>query len=181
MFAILFCIPTVHSRKCREFCNCHPWGPVRAVLHIRIVNHAVSRYSRGTFIYQGPKTARTLAREAGALVLNSLYGLFSSDLAIDLGTANTLVYVAGKGVVLREPSVVAVHRDSKQVLAVGMAAKRMLGRTPGSIVAISPMKDGVIANFEITEAMLKYFITEVHNRRTLVPPGKSSSAVLGVV
>ena len=117
---------------------------------------------------QRRKTAQTLAREAGALVLNSLYGLFSSDLAIDLGTANTLVYMAGKGVVLREPSVVAVHRDSKQVLAVGMAAKRMLGRTPGSIVAIRPMRDGVIANFEITEAMLKYFITEVHNRRTLV-------------
>jgi rod shape-determining protein MreB len=104
------------------------------------------------------------------LVLNALYGLLSNDLAIDLGTANTLVYMAGKGVVLREPSVVAVHRDSKQVLAVGMAAKRMLGRTPGSIVAIRPMKDGVIANFEITEAMLKYFITEVHNRRTLVRP-----------
>ena len=114
--------------------------------------------------------AQTLAREARALVLNPLYGLFSSDLAIDLGTANTLVYMAGKGVVLREPSVVAVHRDSKQVLAVGMAAKRMLGRTPGTIVAIRPMKDGVIANFEITEAMLKYFITEVHNRRTLVRP-----------
>src|SRR5438093_988429 len=113
---------------------------------------------------------QTRAREARALVLNSLYGLFSNDLAIDLGTANTLVYMAGKGVVLREPSVVAVHRDTKQVLAVGMAAKRMLGRTPGSIVAIRPMKDGVIANFEITEAMLKYFITEVHNRRTLVRP-----------
>src|SRR5574341_506902 len=119
---------------------------------------------------QRPKTSRTLGRETEALVLNSLYGLFSSDLAIDLGTANTLVYMAGKGIVLREPSVVAVHRDSKQVLAVGMAAKRMLGRTPGSIVALRPMKDGVIANFEITEAMLKYFITEVHNRRTLVRP-----------
>ncbi len=113
---------------------------------------------------------QTRAREARALVLHSLYGLFSNDLAIDLGTANTLVYMAGKGVVLREPSVVAVHRDTKQVLAVGMAAKRMLGRTPGSIVAIRPMKDGVIANFEITEAMLKYFITAVHNRRTLVRP-----------
>ena len=107
------------------------------------------------------QTVRTLAKEAGVLGLNSLYGLFATDLAIDLGTANTLVYVAGKRVVLREPSVVAVHRDSKQVLAVGMAAKRMLGRTPGSIVAIRPMKDGVIANFEITE---------VHNRRTLVRP-----------
>ncbi|HEY7492768.1 MAG TPA: rod shape-determining protein, partial [Candidatus Tectomicrobia bacterium] len=96
--------------------------------------------------------------------------MFSSDLAIDLGTANTLVYVAGKGVVLREPSVVAVHRDSKHVLAVGTEAKRMLGRTPGNIVAIRPMKDGVIANFEITEAMLKYFITKVHNRKKLVRP-----------
>src|SRR2546430_17676992 len=100
------------------------------------------------------------AREARALVLNSLYGLFSNDLAIDLGTANTLVYMAGKGVVLREPSVVAVHRDTKQVLAVGMAAKGMLGRTPGTILAIRPMKDGVIAKFKITEAMLKYFMTQ---------------------
>jgi rod shape-determining protein MreB len=91
--------------------------------------------------------------------------MFSRDLAIDLGTANTLVYVAGKGVVLREPSVVAVHRDTQQVLAVGTDAKRMLGRTPGSILAIRPMKDGVIANFEVTEAMLKYFITKVHNRK----------------
>jgi rod shape-determining protein MreB len=96
--------------------------------------------------------------------------MFSRDLAIDLGTANTLVYIANKGVVLREPSVVAVHRDTKQVLAVGMEAKRMLGRTPGSIVAIRPMKDGVIANFEITEAMLKYFIMKVHNRKRLVRP-----------
>jgi rod shape-determining protein MreB and related proteins len=104
------------------------------------------------------------------LVLNVLYGMVSSDLAIDLGTANTLVYTAGKGIVLREPSVVAVHRDSKQLLAVGTEAKRMLGRTPGSIVAIRPMKDGVIANFEITEAMLKYFITKVHNRKKLVRP-----------
>lgn len=103
-------------------------------------------------------------------MLNALYGLFSSDLAIDLGTANTLVYVAGKGVVLREPSVVAVHRDTKQVLAVGSEAKRMLGRTPGSIVAIRPMRDGVIANFEVTEAMLKYFITKVHNRKKWVRP-----------
>lgn len=104
------------------------------------------------------------------MVLNSFYGMFSRDLAIDLGTANTLVYIANKGVVLREPSVVAVHRDTKQVLAVGMEAKRMLGRTPGNIVAIRPMKDGVIANFEITEAMLKYFIMKVHNRKRLVRP-----------
>src|SRR5262245_64630839 len=114
--------------------------------------------------------AQTLAREARALVLNSLYGLFSNDLAIDLGTANTLVYMAGKGVVLREPSVVAVHRDSKQVLAVGMAAKRMLGRTHGRIVALRPMKDGVIAYFEINEVMLKYFMNSEHTCQHLLRP-----------
>jgi len=99
--------------------------------------------------------------------------MFSNDLAIDLGTANTLVSVKGEGVVLSEPSVVAVHRDSrgmKKVLAVGTEAKRMLGRTPGNIVAIRPMRDGVIADFEITEAMLRHFILRVHNRRALVRP-----------
>ncbi len=106
------------------------------------------------------------------MFLNSLLGWLSSDLAIDLGTANTLVYVKGKGIVLREPSVVAVRRDAKgnKVLAVGTEAKMMLGRTPGNIVAIRPMKDGVIAEFEVTEAMLRYFIRKVHNRRTLVRP-----------
>jgi rod shape-determining protein MreB len=103
-------------------------------------------------------------------MLNSLWGMFSNDLGIDLGTANTLVFVRGKGIVLREPSVVAIHNDTKQVLAVGSEAKQMLGRTPGNIVAIRPMKDGVIANFEITEAMIKYFIQRVHNRKTLVRP-----------
>jgi rod shape-determining protein MreB len=99
--------------------------------------------------------------------------MFSNDLAIDLGTANTLVSVKGEGVVLSEPSVVAVHRDVrgvKKVLAVGAEAKRMLGRTPGNIVAIRPMRDGVIADFEITEAMLRHFILRVHNRRALVRP-----------
>ena len=99
--------------------------------------------------------------------------MFSNDLAIDLGTANTLVYVKGKGIVLSEPSVVAVHRDArgmKKVLAVGTEAKRMLGRTPGNIVAIRPMREGVIADFEITEAMLRHFILRVHNRRALVRP-----------
>jgi rod shape-determining protein MreB len=99
--------------------------------------------------------------------------MFSNDLAIDLGTANTLVCVKGEGVVLSEPSVVAVHRDSrgmKRVLAVGSEAKKMLGRTPGNIVAIRPMRDGVIADFEITEAMLRHFILSVHNRRALVRP-----------
>jgi rod shape-determining protein MreB and related proteins len=99
--------------------------------------------------------------------------LFSNDLAIDLGTANTLVYVKGRGIVLSEPSVVAVRKDAKginKVLAVGKEAKMMLGRTPGNIVAIRPMKDGVIADFEITEAMLRHFIRKVHNRTTLVRP-----------
>jgi rod shape-determining protein MreB len=102
-----------------------------------------------------------------------ILGKFSNDLAIDLGTANTLVYVKGKGIVLSEPSVVAVHVDLKgvkKVLAVGMEAKMMLGRTPGNIVAIRPLREGVIADFDITEAMLRHFILMVHNRRTLVRP-----------
>lgn len=107
------------------------------------------------------------------MLFDFILGMFSNDLAIDLGTANTLVYVRGKGVVLSEPSVVAVHRDSRgmqKVLAVGEEAKRMLGRTPGNIAAIRPMKDGVIADFEITEAMLRHFILRVHNRKALVRP-----------
>lgn len=107
------------------------------------------------------------------MLLDPILGLFSNDLAIDLGTANTLVYVKGKGIVLSEPSVVAVRKDAKggnKVLAVGKEAKMMLGRTPGNIVAIRPMKDGVIADFEITEAMLRHFIRKVHNRTTLVRP-----------
>lgn len=105
-------------------------------------------------------------------ILDSLLGAFSNDLAIDLGTANTCVYVKGHGIVLREPSVVAVRKDvrSNRVLAVGMEAKRMLGKTPGNIEAIRPMKDGVIADFEVTEAMLRYFIAKVHNSRRLVRP-----------
>lgn len=104
------------------------------------------------------------------MFLDSILGVFSSDLAIDLGTANTLVYVKGKGIVLREPSVVTVHKDSKNVLAVGSEAKAMVGRTPENILAIRPMKDGVIANFEITEAMLRYFAHKVHNRKSFVRP-----------
>lgn len=104
------------------------------------------------------------------MIFDSLFGLFSNDLAVDLGTANTLVYVKGKGVVLNEPSVVAIQKNSKNVIAVGKEAKRMLGRTPGGIEAIRPMKDGVIANFEMAEAMLRYFIRKVHNRKTLVRP-----------
>jgi rod shape-determining protein MreB len=107
------------------------------------------------------------------VILDPILGWFSSDLAIDLGTANTLVYVKGKGIVLSEPSVVAVRKDgrgSNKVLAVGKEAKMMLGRTPGNIVAIRPMKDGVIADFEITETMLRHFIRKVHNRRSLIRP-----------
>ena len=107
------------------------------------------------------------------MLFDFILGKFSNDLAIDLGTANTLVYVKGKGIVLSEPSVVAVHKDSrgvKKVLAVGSEAKKMLGRTPGNIIAIRPLRDGVIADFDITEAMLRHFILMVHNRRTLVRP-----------
>ncbi len=107
------------------------------------------------------------------MIFDPLLGLFSADLAIDLGTANTLVYVKGRGVVLSEPSVVAVKKDGRggyKILSVGEEAKKMLGRTPGNIVAIRPMKDGVIADFEIVESMLRHFIRKVHNRRTLIRP-----------
>ena len=107
------------------------------------------------------------------MLFDWVYGLFSNDLAIDLGTATTLTYVKGKGIVAHEPSVVAVQRQDgvvKRVLAVGKEAKEMLGRTPGNIVAIRPMKDGVIADFEVTEAMMRHFINRAHNRQTLVKP-----------
>jgi len=94
---------------------------------------------------------------------SALSGLFSCDMGVDLGTANTLVYVKGHGIVLCEPSVVSIQKGTNNVLAVGDEAKKMLGRTPGNIVAVRPMKDGVIADFEITEAMLRYFISKVHN------------------
>ena len=117
-------------------------------------------------------------------MLSKFMGWLSADMAIDLGTANTLVYVKGKGIVLNEPSVVAIeeYRGKKQVLAVGNEAKQMLGRTPGNINAIRPLRDGVIADFEIAEEMIKYFIRKVHNRRTFaspmvivcVPPGSTA-------
>src|SRR6059036_2715104 len=99
-----------------------------------------------------------------------VFSLFSSDLAIDLGTANTLVYAKGRGIVVNEPSIVAINKVTNQVEAVGKEAKDMLGRTPGNIVAIRPMKDGVIADFEHTENMLDYFIKKAHNRSILVRP-----------
>ncbi|MEE9385593.1 MAG: rod shape-determining protein [Nannocystaceae bacterium] len=107
------------------------------------------------------------------MLFDWVYGLFSNDLAIDLGTATTLTYVRGKGIVAHEPSVVAVQKEGgriKRVLAVGKEAKEMLGRTPGNVVAIRPMKDGVIADFEVTEAMMRHFINKAHNRQTLVKP-----------
>ena len=106
-------------------------------------------------------------------IFSAVLGLFSNDLAIDLGTANSLVWMKGKGVVLNEPSVVAIRTDrgaKNRILAVGLEAKNMLGRTPGNIVAIRPMGDGVIADFEVAEAMLRYFIRRVHNRRRFVRP-----------
>ncbi|MGH7076592.1 MAG: rod shape-determining protein, partial [Acetobacteraceae bacterium] len=101
-----------------------------------------------------------------------LLGIMSADMAIDLGTANTLVYVKGRGIVLAEPSVVAIAdvRGRKQVLAVGEEAKQMLGRTPGNISAIRPLRDGVIADFEVAEEMIKHFIRKVHNRRLFASP-----------
>jgi rod shape-determining protein MreB len=103
-------------------------------------------------------------------LVDDFLGWFSNDLAIDLGTANTLVYLKGKGIVINEPSVVAIEKKTGKVLAVGAEAKKMLGRTPGNIVAIRPMKDGVIADFEIAEKMLSHFITKTHNRSTFVRP-----------
>ena len=105
-------------------------------------------------------------------MLSRIFGFLSADMAIDLGTANTLVYVKSKGIVLNEPSVVAIaeHKGKKQVLAVGEEAKQMLGRTPGYIQAIRPLRDGVIADFEIAEDMIKYFIRKVHNRRSFAAP-----------
>src|ERR1700746_198892 len=102
--------------------------------------------------------------------LRSVFSLFSSDLAIDLGTANTLVYAKGKGIVVNEPSIVAINKNTGEVEAVGQQAKEMLGRTPGNIVAIRPMKDGVIADFKVTERMLNYFILKAHGRKVLVHP-----------
>ena len=105
-------------------------------------------------------------------MFSRLMRMFSADMAIDLGTANTLVYVRGRGVVLNEPSVVAIeeYKGRKRVLAVGNEAKRMLGRTPGNIRAIRPLKDGVIADFDIAEEMIKYFVCKVHNRQMFVTP-----------
>src|SRR6201991_5213741 len=104
------------------------------------------------------------------MAFKSIFSLFSSDLAIDLGTANTLVYAKSRGIVVSEPSIVAINKVSNQVEAVGRDAKEMLGRTPGNIVAIRPMKDRVIANFEVTEKIFRHFIRNAHNGNTCVSP-----------
>lgn len=104
------------------------------------------------------------------MFFQKILGMFSNDLAIDLGTANTLVFVKGKGIICNEPSVVVIRKDDKKPVAVGTEAKRMLGKTPANITAIRPMKDGVIADFDATGEMLKYFIAKVHNRRSFVSP-----------
>ncbi|MFH1847397.1 MAG: rod shape-determining protein [Candidatus Omnitrophota bacterium] len=109
-------------------------------------------------------------RQQLSKIYDSLLGAFSSDMGIDLGTASTLVYLKNEGIVLCEPSVVAIESGTNNVLAVGEEAKRMLGRTPGNIIAIRPMRDGVIADFDITESMLRYFIKKIHNSRSLVRP-----------
>ncbi|NWF52689.1 MAG: rod shape-determining protein [Nitrospirae bacterium] len=103
-------------------------------------------------------------------MLHNILGFFSNDLAIDLGTANTLVYVKGKGIICNEPSVVVIRKDNKKLVAVGAEAKKMLGKTPSDIIAIKPLKDGVIADFDTAEEMLKYFIKKVHNRRSFISP-----------
>src|SRR5277367_4925640 len=118
--------------------------------------------------------AKQKFNEAQMGIFEKFSEYFSNDIAIDLGTANTLVYARGRGIILNEPSVVAVQKNYRgmqnRVLAVGKEAKEMLGRTPGSIVAVRPMKDGVIADFEITAAMLRYFIEKAHNRKMGVRP-----------
>jgi rod shape-determining protein MreB len=103
-------------------------------------------------------------------MLDFLFSLFSNDMGMDLGTANSLIYVKDKGIVLREPSVVAIDRETKHVLAVGTEAKKMLGRTPANIISVRPLRNGVIADFEVTQEMIKYFIRKVHKRRSLLHP-----------
>ncbi|KKS33009.1 MAG: hypothetical protein UU93_C0003G0017 [Candidatus Amesbacteria bacterium GW2011_GWA2_42_12] len=113
-------------------------------------------------------------------MLNYIFGLLSYDVGIDLGTANTLVYVKGKGIVIREPSVVARHKKTKQVLAIGEEAKKMLGRTPATIEAIRPLKDGVISDFDATEAMLKHYILMVHDTGHAIPRIPKPRVVIGI-
>ena len=127
---------------------------------------------RVPMVLWGVRYTPSITPPTDALLMNlrSLFSLFSSDLAIDLGTANTLVFAKGKGIVVNEPSIVAINKTNGEIEAVGKEAKEMLGRTPGNIVAIRPMKDGVIADFKVTERMLNYFIQKAHGRKMLVHP-----------
>jgi len=146
------------------------------------LGYGTFRWGAGTFCKNARKARSdgcgSLCRPAGRVVLirrlmmnlRSLFSLFSSDLAIDLGTANTLVFAKGKGIIVNEPSIVAINKNTGDVEAVGREAKEMVGRTPGNIVAIRPMKDGVIADFKVTERMLNYFIQKAHGRKMLVHP-----------
>src|SRR3989344_1373148 len=113
-------------------------------------------------------------------MLDRIFGLFSHDIGIDLGTSNTLVYVVGKVIVIREPSVVTIHKKTKKVLAVGAEAKRMLGKTPSTILAIRPLKDGVISDFYVTERMLSYFIKSVHSSPSRFPKVPRPRVVVGI-
>ncbi len=120
-------------------------------------------------VYSPLSPSRDTARHSPLSVLDSLLGLFSRDIGIDLGTANTLVHVKDRGIVISEPSVVAIDARTKRVLAIGAEAKRMVGRTPASIIAIRPLRDGVISDFDVTEQMIKYFVHKVHDRIGLIP------------
>ena len=113
-------------------------------------------------------------------LLNRVFGLFSHDVGIDLGTANTLVYVKGKGIVIREPSAVARHKKTKEILAIGTSAKRMLGRTPATIETIRPLKDGVIADFDATAAMLSYYVRKVHESGSVIPKIPRPRIIIGI-
>jgi len=141
-------------------------GAIPLERHAILSHFRVECYTRNVVIFRSSRRIE----EPIAMLLSFLAGLFSNDLAIDLGTANTLVYVRGEGIVMNEPSIVAIHSADHSVLAVGHEAKAMMGRTPGNIQAIRPLKDGVIADFDVTEKMLHYFISKVHRRRTLVHP-----------
>ena len=124
-----------------------------------------------------PQLSRKVEGTAARIMFDALLGIFSRDIGIDLGTANTLVHVRDRGIVISEPSVVAIDAKTKKVLAIGAEAKRMVGRTPANIIAIRPLRDGVISDFDVTEQMIKYFVHRVHDRIGLIPRPRM---VLGV-
>src|SRR5260221_429582 len=161
-----------HSPDALHQIPCHATDPEgRRAKHPDEVTNAVHLFhSMGFAVLAGRGCSLCALKRTFFMNLRSLFSLFSSDLAIDLGTANTLVFAKGKGIVVNEPSIVAINKNTNEVEAVGREAKEMLGRTPGSIVAIRPMKDGVIADFKVTERMLNYFIQKAHNRKMLVHP-----------